>query len=87
MVKLDFRRFASVQPVFRGEPIGYGLTIPSNAPQPELAQRFIEFLLGPQGRQIMQQNYQPLLSNPLQCDEAANMPPELGKRCQAPVGQ
>ena len=86
VVKLDFRRFASVKPVFRGEPIGYGITIPSNAPQPELARRFIEFLLGPQGRQIMQQNYQPLL-DPLQCDGAANMPPELGKRCQAPVGQ
>jgi molybdate/tungstate transport system substrate-binding protein len=86
VVKLDFRRFVSVKPVFRGEPIGYGITIPSNAPHPELARRFIEFLLGPQGRQIMQQNYQPVL-DPLQCDGAANMPPELGALCQAPIGQ
>jgi molybdate/tungstate transport system substrate-binding protein len=86
VVKLDFRRFVSVKPVFRGEPIGYGITIPSNAPQPELAHRFIEFLLGPQGRQIMQQNYQPVL-DPLQCDGAAYMPPELGAQCQAPIGQ
>jgi molybdate/tungstate transport system substrate-binding protein len=86
VVKLDFRRFASLKPVFRGEPIGYGITIPSNAPQPELARRFIEFLLGPQGRQIMQQNYQTIL-DPLQCDGAASMPPELGALCQAPVGQ
>jgi molybdate/tungstate transport system substrate-binding protein len=83
-IKLDFRRFASLKPVFRGEPIGYGITIPSNAPQPELARRFIEFLLGPQGRQIMQQYYQPL-SDPLQCDEAANMPPELELLCRVPI--
>jgi molybdate/tungstate transport system substrate-binding protein len=30
-VKLDFQRFASVQPVFQGDLIGYGITIPSNA--------------------------------------------------------
>ena len=86
VIKLDFRRFASVKPVFKGEPIGYGVTIPSNALQPELARRFIEFILGPQGRQIMQQNYQPVL-DPLQCDGAANMPPELAAHCQAPIGQ
>ncbi len=76
VIKLDFRRFASLKPVFRGEPIGYGITIPSNAPQPELARRFIEFLLGPQGRQIMLQNYQTIL-DPLQCDGVAHMPPAL----------
>jgi molybdate/tungstate transport system substrate-binding protein len=86
VIKLDFRRFASLKPVFRGEPIGYGITIPGNAPQPELARRFIEFLLGPHGRQIMQENYQPVL-NPLQCDGAASMPLELGALCQAPAGQ
>ncbi len=85
VIKLDFRRFASLKPVFRGEPIGYGITIPSNAPQPELARRFIEFLLGPQGRQIMQQNYQSIL-DPLQCDGAAHMPPELKALCQATIG-
>ncbi len=83
-VKLDFRRFVSVKPVFRGEPIGYGITIPSNAPQPELARRFIEFLLGPKGRQIMQQNHQPLIE-PLQCDGAGNMPSELSQLCQSPI--
>jgi len=86
VIKLDFRRFASLKPVFRGEPIGYGITIPSNAPQPELARRFIEFLLGPQGRQIMLQNYQTIL-DPLQCDGVAHMPPALQALCQAPVGQ
>jgi molybdate/tungstate transport system substrate-binding protein len=85
-VKLDFRRFVSVKPVFRGEPIGYGITIPSNAPQPELAIRFIEFLLGSKGQQIMSQNYQPIL-DPLQCDAVEQMPPALGKLCQSPILQ
>jgi molybdate/tungstate transport system substrate-binding protein len=86
VVKLDFRRFVSVKPVFRGEPIGYGITIPSTASQPELARRFIEFLLSPEGRQIMQQNSQPVL-DPLQCDGAAHMPLELSALCQAPISQ
>jgi hypothetical protein len=34
----------------------------------------------------MQQSYQPVLE-PLQCDGAASMPPELGALCQAPVEQ
>ena len=85
-VKLDFRRFVSVKPVFRGEPVGYGITIPSNAPQPELASRFINFLLGARGQQIMEQNYQPILE-PLQCDGSTHMPPELSKYCQSPILQ
>jgi molybdate/tungstate transport system substrate-binding protein len=52
-VKLDFQRFAKIKPVFRGEPIGYGITIPSNAPEPELAERYIQFLLSEAGRGIM----------------------------------
>ncbi len=31
-VKLDFQRFASVEPIFTAEQIRYGLTIPTNAP-------------------------------------------------------
>ncbi len=34
-VKLDFKRFKTVDPVFKGELIRYGLTIPNNAPHPE----------------------------------------------------
>ena len=46
-VNEDFQRFASVKPVFRGERIGYGITIPSNAPHPREAALFIAFLLEP----------------------------------------
>jgi molybdate/tungstate transport system substrate-binding protein len=38
------------------KPIIYGLTIPSNAPDPALAQKFIAFVLGPQGQAVMRAN-------------------------------
>ena len=79
-VNLDFQRFASVNPFFRGEQIGYGITIPSNAPHPELAQQFIAFLLGPEGQQIMAEYYQPLL-DPLTCDFPDLVPSLLQAYC------
>jgi molybdate/tungstate transport system substrate-binding protein len=39
-----------------GRPIIYALTIPSDAPNPALARRFVAFLLGPRGRAIMARN-------------------------------
>ncbi len=42
-----------------GKPIVYGVTIPSNAPSPELAVEFVEFLLGPEGQAIMEAQGQP----------------------------
>lgn len=75
-VKLDFQRFASVQPVFRGEQIGYGVTIPSNAPHAQAAERYLAFLLSPQGRTIMENNFQPLL-DPLTADGYENLPAAL----------
>jgi molybdate/tungstate transport system substrate-binding protein len=38
------------------KPIIYGLTIPSNAPDPAIAQKFIAFVLSPQGQAIMAAN-------------------------------
>lgn len=75
-VNLDFKRFASVVPNFKGTRIVYGLTIPENAVHPQEAVRFIKFVLGPEGRQIFAQSYQPLLAQP-QCDNARAMPAEL----------
>jgi molybdate/tungstate transport system substrate-binding protein len=63
-VQLDFQRFASVRPVFTGERILYGLTIPANAPHPAEAQAFAAFLLGPQGAQVMADNHHPTLTRP-----------------------
>jgi molybdate/tungstate transport system substrate-binding protein len=42
-----------------GKPIVYGVTIPKNAPHPEIAIAFIEFLIGPEGRRIMASLGQP----------------------------
>jgi molybdate/tungstate transport system substrate-binding protein len=60
-VRLDFQRFASVKPEFKGEQIGYGITIPAGAPHAKEAQQYIAFLLGPEGSKIMQENFHPLL--------------------------
>jgi molybdate/tungstate transport system substrate-binding protein len=59
-VLLDFQRFAMVKPEFKGEQIGYGITIPSNAPHPQEAELFIAFLLGDKGRALMQAHSHPL---------------------------
>jgi molybdate/tungstate transport system substrate-binding protein len=64
-VNLDFRRFATVKPQFRGERISYGITIPAGAPHPVEAAQFIAFLLGPEGRRIMEANYHPMFETPL----------------------
>jgi molybdate/tungstate transport system substrate-binding protein len=79
-VKLDFQRFASVQPVFQGDLIGYGITIPSNAPQPELAARYVAFLLSQQGRAVMASTNHPLLTT-IQCDQPDQIPYILQEYC------
>ena len=79
-VNLDFQRFATVKPQFRGERIGYGITIPSNAPHADAAALFIEFLLSPEGRAIMDANYHPMF-DPCPADGYANMPGSLQAIC------
>ncbi len=82
LVNLDFQRFSTIQPEFRGEQIGYGITIPSNAPHPESAELFIEFLLSPEGRAIMDANFHPVFPSP-DVDGCENIPPSLAGLCQA----
>jgi molybdate/tungstate transport system substrate-binding protein len=83
-VDLDFQRFASVKPVFHGEQIGYGITIPSNAPHPEEAALFIAFLLSPEGRQVMQSNSHPMF-DPAIGEGYPNIPAGLQSYC-TPAG-
>ena len=80
-VTLDFQRFASVKPEFRGEPIRYAATIPSNARQPQAAAIFLAYLLGPEGQRIMAENYQPMLSLPL-ADNREAAPEEVRALCR-----
>jgi molybdate/tungstate transport system substrate-binding protein len=63
-VDLDFQRFATVKPRFIGEQIGYGVTIPSNAPHFAEAEAFLAFLLGPQGHAILQADHHPIFPVP-----------------------
>jgi len=64
VVELDFQRFASVKPEFQGEYIKYGVTIPSNAPHPDLAAEFVAFVLGPEGQKVMAADHHPLIQPP-----------------------
>ena len=64
-VSLEFQRFASVNPEFEGQAIDYGLTIPANAPHPDLAVEFIQFLVGPEGQAVMERNQHPMILPPV----------------------
>ena len=75
-VQLDFQRFAKIKPIFRGEQIGYGITIPTNAPHPQEAELFIQFLLSPQGRKIMNDDHHPLFDT-ITAVDYANVPKSL----------
>jgi len=79
-VNLDFRRFATVKPQFRGERIGYGITIPASAPHPEEAAQFIAFLLSPEGRAIMEADHHPMFES-FEADGYANLPETLKALC------
>jgi len=54
-----------------GKPIAYGVTIPKEAPSPELALEFVKFLLGPAGHAIMETQGQPPIVPPVAGDLAA----------------
>jgi molybdate/tungstate transport system substrate-binding protein len=73
--RMDFQRFASLQPEFTGEPIIYGITIPRNAPHPDAAREYISFLLGEPGQAIFASSHHPMI--PPEADHPENLPPAL----------
>jgi len=75
-VELGFQRFATIEPRFEGAQIIYGITIPRNAKHPQEAEKFLEFLLGPDGQRILAENYQPSLV-PAEADGIDNVPAGL----------
>jgi molybdate/tungstate transport system substrate-binding protein len=79
-VNLDFQRFATVKPQFRGERIGYGITIPSNALHPAEAAQFIAFLLSPEGRALMEADHHPMFES-CTADGFENLPDSLQAVC------
>lgn len=52
----------------QGAPIVYGLTIPKNAPHPDLATAFVAFVLGPEGQAILKAAGQPPIVPPMSRD-------------------
>lgn len=49
----------------RGAPILYGVSLPRSAPHPVVAQRFLQFLLGPDGRAILRASSVDALDQPM----------------------
>jgi ABC-type molybdate transport system substrate-binding protein len=76
VVKLDYQRFKTVNPVFVGLPIGYGITIANNSRQKAAAIKFLQFLMGPEGQKICTQDHLPTLIPPY-CDNINALPDEL----------
>jgi molybdate/tungstate transport system substrate-binding protein len=82
-VNLDFQRFATIKPKFRGERIGYGVTIPASAEHPVEAAQFIAFLLSPEGRSLMEADHHPMFET-FPADGYENLPSIL-KTLTVPV--
>jgi molybdate/tungstate transport system substrate-binding protein len=60
-----------------GKPMVYGITIPKNAPNRNMAIRFVAFVVGPEGQEIMRRNGQPPISPPRATGKADQLPPRL----------
>jgi molybdate/tungstate transport system substrate-binding protein len=82
-VNLDFQRFATIKPKFRGERIGYGVTIPASAEHPVEAAQFIAFLLSSEGRSLMEADHHPMFET-FPADGYENLPSFL-KTLTVPV--
>jgi len=61
-----------------GKPIVYGITIPKNAPHPELAVAWVSFLLSSDGMAILEANGQPPII-PAVTNDKGKLPDELRK--------
>lgn len=60
-----------------GKPMVYGITVPKGAPNPEVAVRFVAFVVGPEGQQIMRHNGQEPVSPPRVTGKVDRLPLEL----------
>ncbi len=76
VVNIDYQRFKTVNPVFQGLPIEYGLSIANNSQHKAAAIKFIQFLLGPDGQRILSEDHQPCLVPPY-CDNVNALPEAL----------
>lgn len=58
----EHQRFATISLDRTGETIYYAVTIPENAPNPELAETFLEFMLSGTGKDDFESAYHPIYS-------------------------
>jgi len=65
-----------------GKPMVYGITIPKNAPNRDMAVQFVAFVVGPEGQEIMRHNGQPPIVPPQATGKIDHLPPQLLKRTQ-----
>ena len=75
-VKFEQQRFSTVSLDRTGQTIYFGLTIPANAPQPQLATEFVKFILSEEGKNVFQSCWQPLFQ-PSFTDNLTAVPSEL----------
>lgn len=75
-VKFEQQRFSTVNMDREGEAVYYGLTIPLNAPHPDVAAEFVKFVLSQEGKNVFQSCWQPVLQ-PSFTDNLAAIPSEL----------
>jgi molybdate/tungstate transport system substrate-binding protein len=61
----------------KGEPMIYALTIPKDAPDPEWAVKFLTFVLGPEGRAIVEKNGQKAIYPATVSGDVSQLPPAL----------
>ena len=59
-VTFEQQRFATVDLDREGKTIYFGLTIPANAPHPEVAVEFVKFVLSQEGKNVFQLCWQPV---------------------------
>ena len=60
-----------------GAPMVYGITIPSNAENKELAKKFLKFLFSEKGVKIMEDNGQPFIKPPVITGQNEKVPEEI----------
>jgi molybdate/tungstate transport system substrate-binding protein len=61
----------------KGAPMVYGITIPGNAPNKAWAVKFLAFVLGPEGRGIMEKNGQHAIYPAKLSGDTAHLPPAI----------
>jgi molybdate/tungstate transport system substrate-binding protein len=75
-IKFEHQRFGSVSLIRDGKTIYYGLTIPNNAPNPDLAVAMAKFILSGDGKVLFEEMNHPVYETSFS-DNVTALPSEL----------